>query len=314
MTDAEEKEHEKKSSCLPEGNGHYRTAEDRILEAIIAVVMVITLILTIYPFYYILVISFNDGSDAMRGGIYFFPRVFTLDNYSKFLNDTKWISAIGISVSRTLIGTIVTVFFTCLVAYAMSFRDLALRKTYYGLMLFCMYFSGGLVPAFLLMRGLNLVNTWLAIPLSGAVSATNLIIARTFFASGVPIELEEAAEIDGCGTVQTFLRVVLPLSKAMLSVILLYYAVARWNNYTSALYYLPMAPEKYPLQMVLRQLLVTMQETAIAESSELAAYYANLANQIKYAVIVIASLPLLVVYPFLQKYFEKGVMLGSVKG
>ena len=100
----------------------YRTAEDRILEAIIAVVMVITLILTIYPFYYILVISFNDGSDAMRGGIYFFPRVFTLDNYSKFLNDTKWISAIGISVSRTLIGTIVTVFFTCLVAYAMSFR------------------------------------------------------------------------------------------------------------------------------------------------------------------------------------------------
>lgn len=288
--------------------------KDRIFNAVIVAILTLCVLICAYPLYLVVINSFSDPSLVAKGEVYLYPRGFTLDAYKKAFTDGDLVQGYVNSLFYTVAGTALNMLLTIPAAYALSKKRLYGRNFMMLVIVFTMYFSGGLVPAFLLMRGLNLVNTWLAIPLSGAVSATNLIIARTFFASGVPIELEEAAEIDGCGTVQTFLRVVLPLSKAMLSVILLYYAVARWNNYTSALYYLPMAPEKYPLQMVLRQLLVTMQETAIAESSELAAYYANLANQIKYAVIVIASLPLLVVYPFLQKYFEKGVMLGSVKG
>lgn len=157
------------------------------------------------------------------------------------------------------------------------------------------------------------MNTRTAVIVSAAISTSNLIVARTFFASGVPRELEEAAQIDGCSIPQTFFRIVLPLSKAMLGVLVLYYAVGRWNSYTTSLYYQPTAPELHSLQMVLKNMLMQMQSQANQES-ELAEYYANLFNQIKYSVIVIASLPLMILYPFLQKYFDKGVMMGSVKG
>ena len=163
------------------------------------------------------------------------------------------------------------------------------------------------------MKGLNLTNTVWSVLLNGGCSATNLIIARSFFMSGVPKELEEAAEIDGCDPLQTFLHIVLPLSKAMLSVILLYYAVARWNDYTASLYYQPSALHLHSLQMVLRNF-ITRANVAAQHGSESAEYYAELVAQLKYSVIVIASVPLLIIYPFIQKYFEKGVMLGSVKG
>ena len=164
------------------------------------------------------------------------------------------------------------------------------------------------------MKNLGLLNTWWVIPLTGAVSSTNLIIARTFFASSVPSELEEAATIDGCSVAGTFVRVVLPLSKAMLGVILLYYLVAHWNNYTAALYYTPSSDEYWPLQMVLRRLMNNLKLADSSGNDEQAIYFAKIFNQIKYATIVIASVPVLVLYPFVQKYFDKGVMLGSVKG
>ena len=164
-----------------------------------------------------------------------------------------------------------------------------------------------------MIRSLGLVNTRMIGLLSGALNVYNMIVARSFFESGVPRELEEAAEIDGCSQLQTFIQIVLPLSKAMLGVITLYYAVAKWNSFTPSLYYQPMAPQFHSLQMVLRDLIMRAQN-AVTMQGEDAIYYTELLNKIKYSVIVVASVPMLVIFPFVQKYFDKGVMLGSVKG
>ena len=217
------------------------------------------------------------------------------------------------SLFYLVFGVTLNMVLTIPAAYALSKQHMKGRNAIMMMIVFTMYFSGGLVPHYLMIRDMGLINTRAVVLLEGAVVTTNLIIARTFFSSSVPRELEEAAEIDGCSGTQVFFKIVLPLSKAMLGVILLYYAVGRWNNYTSSLYYQPRAEELHSLQMVIKKMVLQMQAAANAES-EMAEYYANIFNQIKYSVIVIASLPLLVLYPFLQKYFEKGVMIGSVKG
>lgn len=287
---------------------------DKIFNAVIMILLGLCVLICAYPLYLVIINSFSDPSAVAKGEVFLFPKGFSLDAYAKAFADNDIMRGYANSLFYTVFGTALNMVLTIPSAYALSKPKLAGRNFFMMMIVFTMYFSGGIVPSYLLMRELGLLNTWFAVPLQGAVSATNLIIARTFFSSGVPVELEEAAEIDGCSTLQTFIRIVLPLSKAMLCVIMLYYAVARWNNYSSALYYLPMAQDKYPLQMILRQILITFQNQAGAESAELALYYADLANQIKYAVIVIASVPLLVIYPFVQRYFDKGVMLGSVKG
>ena len=290
------------------------TLEDRIFNGVVLVIVTILVLICAYPLYLVVINSFSDPELVSTGEVYILPKGFTLDAYKYAFSDEDIMTGYLNSIFYTVVGTAINMLLTIPAAYALSKPKLFGRNGIMMTIVFTMYFSGGTIPTYLLMRSLGLLNTWWAIPLSGAVSASNLIIARSFFVSGVPRELEEAAEIDGCSELQTFIRIVLPLSKAMVCVILLYYAVARWNNYTSALYYLPMAQEKYPLQMVLRQILLNAQTFAQAESTDLAEYYANLANQIKYSVIVIASVPLLVAYPFIQKYFDKGVMLGSVKG
>lgn len=278
-------------------------------------VLVIIGVVMVIPFLWMLSTSLKEQYDAVKIPPVWIPPVPQWDNYVKLFTEQPMLQFILNTLKIVFFVVIGQLFFSSLAAYSFARIPFKGRSVVFFFYIGTLMVPGQvtMIPTYLMFAKAGLTDNHLALILPAFFSAFGVFLLRQFFMS-LPKELEEAAEIDGCGTVQTFLRVVLPLSKAMLSVILLYYAVARWNNYTSALYYLPMAPEKYPLQMVLRQLLVTMQETAIAESSELAAYYANLANQIKYAVIVIASLPLLVVYPFLQKYFEKGVMLGSVKG
>lgn len=286
---------------------------DRIFGIVVNVALALCVLACAYPIYLVIINSFSDPNLVAKGDVWWRPIGFTLDAYKEVFKNGDIMRGYANSLYYTFFGTLLNMVLTIPAAYALSKPQLFGRNAIMKLLVFTMYFSGGLVPHYMLMQGLGLLNTRMSVLVVGAVSTTNLIIARTFFASSIPRELEEAAEIDGCSVLQTFIRIVMPLSKAMLSVIMLYYAVGRWNNYTSSLYYQPLASELQPLQMVLRRILITMQQN-VEMNQEEADYYAKLANMIKYAAIVVASVPLLIIYPFIQKYFEKGVMMGSVKG
>lgn len=287
---------------------------DRMFSAFAYAIVIFWCIACIYPLWLVLIYSISDPHYVNNGEIWLLPKGFSLEGYVEVFKRSDIIKGYWNTLTQTLVGTSLNMLLTIPAAYALSRKNLAGRNLIMKLIVFTMFFSGGLIPSFLNMRNLGLLNKWWAIPLATGVNTTNLIIARTFFASGVPHELEEAAEIDGCNALQTFLRVVLPVSKAMLGVIMLYYVVGHWNNYTSTLYYVPASTDYWPLQMVLRNLMQNLKSAEAAGLEEQAEYFALLYNQIKYAIIVVASVPVLVLYPFLQKYFEKGVMLGSVKG
>lgn len=287
---------------------------NKVFTAICYIVVILWCLICLYPLWLVLVYSFSDPNYVNAGKIWLLPKGFSLAGYIEVFTRGEIMKGYWNTFTQTLVGTIINMLLTIPAAYALSKKNLAGRNVFMKLIIITMFFSGGLIPSFINMKNLGLLNTWWVIPLTGAVSSTNLIIARTFFASSVPSELEEAATIDGCSVAGTFVRVVLPLSKAMLGVILLYYLVAHWNNYTAALYYTPSSDEYWPLQMVLRRLMNNLKLADSSGNDEQAIYFAKIFNQIKYATIVIASVPVLVLYPFVQKYFDKGVMLGSVKG
>lgn len=291
----------------------YETKWDRIVTGVIYLLVFFCAIICIYPLYLVLINSFSDPIQVASGNVLLWIKGFTLDGYKMALEDSSIVTGYLNSLFYLIAGTTVNLLLTIPAAYALSKNRLLGRKTISLLIIFTMYFSGGTIPTYLVFRSLGLLNTRWAVLLSGAVSTSNLIIARTFFANSVPKELEEAAEIDGASTLQTFLQVVLPLSKAMIGVLTLYYAVARWNSYIPSLYYQARSPEMWPLQMILRKILLLASKVAEFDP-EMADYYASLANQMKYAVVVLASVPLLVIYPFIQKYFDKGIMMGSLKG
>lgn len=286
---------------------------DSIFETIVHIIIILCVLICAYPIYLVIINSFSDPNLVAQGKVFLVPLGPTLDAYKMVFKNDEIMTGYWNTLCYTVVGVGLNMLLTIPAAYALSKKDLMGGSFVMKLIVISMYFTGGLIPFYTLIKDLNLLNSWWVMPMTGAVTASNLIIARTFFASGVPRELEEAAEIDGCSVLQTFLKIVLPLSKAMISVIMLYYAVARWNAYTPALYYMPRARDLWPLQMVLRNILLEAKKSAL-DNTEMADYYAKIANQMKYAVIVVASVPLLVIYPFIQKYFEKGVMLGSVKG
>lgn len=286
---------------------------DGIFETIVHIIIILCVLICAYPIYLVVINSFSDPNLVALGKVWIIPLGPTFDSYKMVFENESIMTGYWNTLWYTIVGLGLNMLLTIPAAYALSKKDLMGGGFVMKLIVISMYFTGGLIPFYTLIKDLGLLNSWWVMPLNGAVAAGNLIISRTFFASGVPRELEEAAEIDGCSVIQTFLKIVLPLSKAMISVIMLYYAVGRWNAYTPALYYMPRAKDLWPLQMVLRQILLEASRNMI-DNTEMADYYAKIANQMKYAVIVVASAPLLVIYPFIQKYFEKGVMLGSVKG
>ena len=286
---------------------------DKVFDVIVYAISILFTLICLYPLYLVVINSFSDPYAVARGEVYVLPKGFSFEAYIQVFNNGDIMMGYVNSLFYTIVGTALNMALTRPAAYALSKKEMAGRNALMMLIVFTMYFSGGLVPGYILIKSLNLLNTRMVVLLGGAVVSSNLIVARTFFASAVPQELEDAARIDGCNVPQAFIKIVLPLSKAMLGVIVLYYAVSRWNNFTSSLYYQPMKPELYSLQMIIRNMLQRIQAASNMES-ELAEYYANIYNQIKYSIIVVASLPLMILYPFLQKYFEKGVMMGSVKG
>lgn len=287
---------------------------DRIFSAFCYAVVILVSFICLYPLWLVLIYSISDPDAVNAGKVWIWPVGITWDAYKEVFSRPDLMSGYWNTITQTLFGTAVNLILTIPAAYALSKKDLDGRGIFMTLIVITMYFSGGLIPNFLNLKNLGLLNTWWVFGFAGAVSSYNLIVARTFFSSGIPHELEEAAEIDGCSSIGTFFRIVLPLSKAMLGVITLYYVVAHWNDFATALYYTPNTDQYWPLQMVIRNLLKKLDDLASSQDREALEYFSHIFDMIKYAVVVVAALPVLVLYPFLQKYFNKGLMLGSVKG
>ncbi len=286
---------------------------DRIFDILNYVFLTLCLLIVAYPLYFIVIASVSDPTAVYAGKVILWPARFTLEGYQRILDYESFFTGYRNTVIYTVVGTAVNVLITIPGAYALSRKDLVGRNFFMMGVTFTMIFSGGLIPTYLLVISLNLYNTMWALILPVAVSAWNLIVARTFFQQTIPDELLEAATLDGAGNTQFFLRVVLPLSKSIIAVMVLFYAVNHWNSYFNALIYLKSA-EKYPLQLVLRNILFENSLGDMVEDASTLALQQRLGDLIKYGIIIASSLPLLILYPFLQRFFIQGVMIGAVKG
>lgn len=290
-----------------------RTWDDKLLYGTTDVILVLLLIIVAYPIIYVLSNSFSSGIAVSSGRVLLWPVEPSLKGYEIiFSYDSVWIGFAN-TIFYTVFGTIINMILSVLAAYPLSRPNYQGRGVVTAMFTMTMIFSAGMIPTYLLMSKLHLTNSRLGILLMGAISAYNMIIIRTYFKSSIPSELIEAARIDGCSELRTLFSVVLPLSKAVLSVVTLYYAVAHWNNYFTCMLYLRDA-SKQPLQIVLRNILDAQQVDQMVTDPELRRQMAGMADLIKYCLIVVTSAPIIAMYPFVQKFFEKGVMIGSVKG
>lgn len=294
---------------------------DHIVQTVVNVALFLFLIIEAYPMLYVLSCSLSEGAAVTTGKIVLLPKGLNIDGYRYVLSNKEiWIGYAN-TIFYTVVGTCWSLFVTLPCAYALSRPNLAGKRFVMIFFMITMYISGGLIPSYLNAKSLGLLDTRLCIILMGSLSVYNLIVARTFFQSSVPNEIIEAAIIDGCDQFKIFGKIVLPISKAIITVMALYYGVARWNSYFTEMIYLD-DRAKFPLQLFLRELLLkaesinSMVSSGAFTGAELA-YYQNVMNStelLKYCVIVVSTLPMLIVYPKLQKYFEKGIMIGSVKG
>lgn len=290
---------------------------DRCLTVFIYAFLTILAFSTFYPFWNAIVISFNEGMDTTRGGVTFWPREFTLENYSIVFKDERLMNGFVISVLRTIIGTISAILATAIFSYGMSKKELMGRKYYMIMCVFTMYFTGGLIPSFLLIRSLGLMNSFWVFIIPSLIGVWNMIIFRTFF-RGLPAGLEESAKIDGCGNWGTLFRIVLPLSGPVVATLSLFTAVAHWNEWFTASIYIS-KEELLPIQTILKQILasnIVSEQTAGMDSAALARMQQAktvTSKSLSMATMMVATIPIVMVYPFVQKYFVKGVLVGSLK-
>ena len=289
------------------------TRADRVFDVMNYVLLTLCLLLVAYPLYFVVIASISDPVDVNAGRVVLYPVKATLDGYRRILDYQSFFTGYRNTLIYTGVGTLLNMLITVPAAYALSRKDLVGRNFFMMLITFTMIFTGGLMPTFLLVRDLNLLDTIWAMVLPVAVSAWNLIVARTFFQQNIPDDLLEAAQLDGATNVQFFLQIVMPLSKSIMAVLVLFYAVSHWNNYSNALYYI-MSDDKRPLQLVLRSILIENSMNDMVDDAANLAAQMRLGDLIKYGVIIASSLPLLILYPFLQRYFIQGVMIGAVKG
>lgn len=288
---------------------------DRIFDMLVVVLLALLFLIVAYPLYFVILASVSDPLLVSKGKVLFWPQGVSLFGFQKVFEDTRIWTGLRNTVLYTVLGTIVNMAATLPAAYALSRRDLRGRKAVMLFFVFTMFFNGGLVPTYLLMQELNLTNTIWVFIIPFAVNVYNLIIARTFFENSLPQELYEAASLDGCSDFRFFTSVALPLSKAVVSVIMLYYMVAHWNDFFTGLIYIR-DQSLNPLQLVLREILIVNNVFGSGGTggSGLGSYDQIYADTVKYAIIIISSLPMLIIYPFIQKHFEKGVMIGAIKG
>ncbi|MEC0238735.1 carbohydrate ABC transporter permease [Paenibacillus dokdonensis] len=290
---------------------------DRIFLALIYASLLLMAFAMLYPFWNSIVISLNVGSDTTRGGITFWPRQFTLENYNVVFQDKRLMTGFLISVLRTVIGTILSIVCTAVFAYGMSKKQLMGRKWYMILCIITMYFSGGLIPAFLINRELGLMDSFWVMIVPNIISVWNMIIFRTFFLE-LPEGLEESAKIDGCGHWGIFFKIVVPISGPVIATLSLFSAVWHWNDWFTASIYIT-TEHLLPIQTLLQQILSSnimseqMMQTNAAARSHMSQLQSVTTKSLTMSTMLVATIPILLVYPFLQKYFTKGVMIGSIK-
>lgn len=287
---------------------------DRVFYAVIYTLLTLFTLAVVYPLVYIVSCSFSARDALLSGQVWLYPVGFSLEGYDAvFKNPNVW-TGYANSLFYTVAGTSLNVFFTMVCAFPLTRRELPYKGPITMLFTFTMFFSGGMIPNYMLMKDLGLINNRLVMILPGLIGIYNMIIARTFIQNSIPYELWEAAQVDGASNTRFFFQMVLPLSKAVLAVLALYYAIGHWNAYFSALLYIS-DRTKYPLQLFLREILIT---NSLNESTgvdpELVEKLQGLADLLKHCLIIVATVPVLIVYPFIQRYFATGVMLGSVKG
>lgn len=287
---------------------------DKIFYIITGFLLTAFFIIVLYPCIYVVSASFSSGSAVEAGRVILWPVDFSLEGYKAvFHTPSVWIGFRN-SLFYTIAGTLINILVTMIAAYSLARPDLPGRN---GIMLFftfTMFFSGGMITGYMLVRSLHILNTIWAMLIPGALGVYNLIIARTFIESNIPTELLEAAQMDGCSDIRFFASIVFPLSKAVIAVLVLFYGVSHWNSYFNAMIYLN-DKELYPLTIYLKEILMASQiDPSTVADPELQNQIARMAAVIKYALIVVSMIPILILYPFIQKYFVKGVMIGSVKG
>ncbi|MFC4598400.1 carbohydrate ABC transporter permease [Cohnella hongkongensis] len=289
---------------------------DKIMQRLIYAALTALGIVMLYPFWNSLVISFNLGSDTSLGGVTLWPRAFTLENYAIVFGDQRLLNSFWISVIRTGSGTVLSLLLTALLAYGMSKKTLLFRKPYMVFFIVTMFFSGGLIPTFMLIRSLGMLNTLWVYIIPGLISVYHMIVIRTFF-SALPEGLEESAKIDGCSNYGIFFRIVVPVSGPVLATIALFTAVGHWNDWFTGAIYVS-KDELLPIQTLLRQIMNSNIMTEMSSANAIAQEHMNrnrtvTTKSLTMATMMVATIPIILTYPFLQKYFVKGVLIGSMK-
>ena len=290
-----------------------RSGSDQRLEICLIIIMSVIGVIMLYPLLVVLSTSFSAPSAVTSGKVWLFPVDFSIEGYKAVFRTNDVLIGYRNSLFYMIFGTIVNLFMTLITAYPLSRDDLVGQGIIMKLFTFTMIFSGGMIPNYLLMKDLGLLNSVWVMIIPGAISVYNMIITRTFIKSNIPKEMLEAAQIDGCSDIQYFVKMVLPLSGAVIAVITLYYAIAHWNAYFNAFMYLN-DKDLYPLQIFLKNILVSNQVQADMIVDEQVQAIEGIAEVLKYSLIVVAVVPVMIIYPFVQKHFVKGVMIGAVKG
>jgi len=286
--------------------------KDLVMDGVVTVILFVIMLAMLYPFYYVLILSFNKGTDSLLGGIYLWPRNVTFENYATFLNDPQWYRAFLVTVARTVSGSVLGVLLTCLVAYGLSHRELLFSKAYFTMIIFAMYFSGGLIPYYVVLRSAGLLNSFGVYIIPSMLSTFFLLIAISFFRE-IPGELKESAHMDGANEFVTFYRIILPVSMPLIATMALFMGVGQWNSWLDSAYFVQSDS--------LRTLAFRMMEVINKSNAPLDAVgAANSAASgvtsysLQLAAMVVSIAPIVCVYPFLQRFFIQGIMLGSVKG
>lgn len=290
------------------------SAGDRLFDIINYILLAIVLTIVLYPLIFVAVASISNPAAVVKGEVWLLPKDINFTGYEKVFANKEILNGYMNTILYTVVGTIVNVGMTILAAYPLSRKDFRGRNIFTALFVFTMFFSGGLIPTYLIVKDLGMTNTMWALIIPNAVAVWNIIIMRTFFQQSIPFEIQESAQMDGCGNFKILLRIILPLSMPILVVMTLFYSVAHWNSFFSALIYLT-ERDKYPLQLFLREILIqSNMQDMIQTSEESLAKTIMEAESIKYALVIVANLPILMLYPFLQRYFVKGMVIGAIKG